>query len=502
MRFPLDLAPGIVSDETTFASPGQWVDGSNARPWHGKMQPIGGWAKAHATAVTGVCRNVLSWTDNSGVPNVAFGTHSKLMVLSDEALYDITPTGPGTGNIDSEEGVGYGTGGYGMGGYGGGFTEYWARTWSLATWGENLLASPRGYPIYVWENDTASVATEIANAPDTNMFMLVTPQRQVMVFGTEEEVSGDFNWLCIRWCDIEDYTDWTTSAANNAGEHILESEGKIVTARLLGPYIAIWTESSLHLAQFIGAPGETYRFEAVANNCGAAGPNAVIVVNQTAYWLTPDLQFYAWQFGTPPQPIPCPIRKDFKDNIDTVQITKVSATSVSEFNEIWWFYPDSRDGDENSRYVSFSLTDNAWFRGQMIRTAAIDSGPQRYPVFVAYDGYVYEHENGDDADGSALEWFVESGDFYISDAQRRVFVDGIWPDFDSQVGNVSLTIKAKDYPQSTARTKGPWTLAPGREKRDFAFETRIAAVKFAGSAAGTFARIGKPTFGGRLAGQF
>lgn len=494
MRVPLDISPGLVSDETPYSVPGTWKDGNNVRPHNGRMEVIGGWEAATASTLTGVCRNVMSWVDNSGIPNIAFGTHSALMVLKDEALADITPTGIGTGNIDSTNAVGYGTGGYGMGTYGGGLTEYYPRTWSLETWGEYLLASPRGYSIYEWNNDTASVATEVADAPDTIMHMLVTPQRQVLAFGCEEAVSGDFNWLCIRGSDIRDYTNWTITTSNNAFEYILESSGKIIAAQMFGNYVAVWTETSVHLGTFQTDNTQTpWTFDLVADNCGLAGPNAVVVVNQVAYWLTPDLQFYAWQLGTPPRPINCPISRDFETNVDTDQLDKVVATSVSAFTEVWWFYPDARDGDENSRYVALSIPGGQWFRGDVARTAVMDSGTEIYPIFVDYDGNVFYHEKGNDANGSALSWDLTSSDIYIREGETRGMVRGIWPDFKDQQGDITMTLYFKDYPQATGRTKGPWTLGENREKRDLRAEGRLMSMKYAGSSVGAFMRIGKPS---------
>lgn len=507
MRFPLVLPPGINSDETTFAASGQYAAGSNVRPRGDKMQSIGGWTEAHATPLTGVCRNALAWLDSTTLSNIAFGTHSALMVLKEGTLANITPAGLNSGNIDRGE-VGYGRGGYGTGGYGGGpLTEYYPRTWSFATWGQNLMANPRGKGLYIWTNNTAAVATRITQAPTNITCILVTPQRQVLAFGCSEETSGSFNAMCIRGSDFEVYTDWTTSSSNNAFEHILEGGGRIICARLFGSYIAVWTDTSVFLGTFIGDPGQTYRFDLIADNCGLAGPNAVTVVNQVAYWLTPDLQFYAWQLGAPPVPMGCTISGDFKANVSSYQIDKVVSTSVSEFNEIWWHYPDERDAaddeePENSRYVAISLEKGVWFPGIMARTAAIDSGPERYPVMVDPDSMVFYHESGNDANGEALDWYLETSDFYLDEAQRRVVINGIWPDFEDQVGSVSLTLYTKSLPQAERKAKGPWALAPGREKRDFLFEARMAAVKLSGSAAGTFMRLGKPSFDVMPAGEW
>lgn len=502
VRFPLELPPGIVSNETDYAASGVFVDGNNMRPWRGRMETIGGYTKVIADALSGICRNAIAWTNNAGQQNIAFGTTTTLEVLIGSTLYDITPSGLLAGNEDtSVSGPGWGTGSWGSGGWGGGvLAEYYARTWALDTWGENLAAAPRGGTLYIWANDTGTPAAAVANAPDNIFYMLVTPERQILAFGCQEEASGTFNPMCIRGCDIGDYTDWTTTSSNNAFEYILSGGGRIVAVKLFGQFVAVWTDTAVWLGQYTSDTTNPYRFDLVADNAGLLAPNAVVVVNQTAYWITPDFQFYTWSLGNVPQPLPCPISRDFQDNIDTVQIEKVAAVSVSEFNEIWWFYADTRDGDEDSRYIAVSLSDNAWFRGQIARTAAIDSGPQQYPVFVDDSNYIYYHENGNDANGSALSWFIQTGDIEL--ANSRVLLTGIRPDFKDQTGDVSLTIDAKSYPSDTATSYGKWTLAAGRAKQDFFVETRLAAFRFSGSAAGTYARLGRPLIDYEETGEY
>ncbi len=59
---------------------------------------------------------------------------------------------------DGTGGAGYGTGAYGVGAYGSDNTGvYYPRTWSLDSWGPNLIANPRGGAIYEWRpNFTAT----------------------------------------------------------------------------------------------------------------------------------------------------------------------------------------------------------------------------------------------------------------------------------------------------------------------------------------------------------
>lgn len=494
-RITLELEPGVVSDETTYATSAFYADASNVRFRYGKAETIGGWEAYTDDAVSGVCRTVLAWTDRLSQTNVAFGTTDGLFVIKNGILYDITPTGYLPGEIDSVtyEG-GWGSGGWGMGGWGVGGTEVLARTWSLANYGEQLMASPSGGALYLWANDPTTPATIISQAPSAIARMIVTPQRQVLALGCPEEVSGVYNPMCIRGSDIEDYTDWTTSPDDNAFEHILEGGGRIIDAKVFGQSVIVWTDTSVFIGQYVGQANQTYRFDLMADNCGLAGSQASVIVNQTAYWLTPDLQFYALQYGGAPIRLPCPISRDFAGNIDTTQMEKIVAVSNSAFGEVWWFYPDSRDGDENSRYIAVSTEDYRWFPGDIARTAAIDSGPLAYPLAVDADGRSYFHEKGNSANGSALSWHIETGGQYVGKGERNALLRGIWPDFEAQQGVVYLTVKARDYPQGTDVTKGPFSLGPATRKVDFMMQGRIVSLRLSGESDPTFMRLGKPSF--------
>lgn len=507
MRVPFAPPPGLNSDDTTFASPGVWEDGNNVRFWHGRPQVIGGWQDLGVT-LTGVCRNLLSWKDNDGNIQIAFGTHSKLQLLAGGALYDITPVGLIEGSIDGlSDGPGWGSGTWSSGVWGDGGAVYYARTWALSTYGNYLIANPRRGGIYQWTGNTSNPATIVTNAPTEVNYSIVTPQRQIMALGCNEEVGGAYNQLCIRWSDIEDIIDWTTSSSNNAGEHILEGGGRIVAAANIGAYIAIWTDKALHLGQFVGDPGQTYRFDLISNQCGLIGPNAFAIVDQTAYWVGSDYQFRSWSVGGPVQILPCPIHRDFSENIVTAQIDKVVGSTISQFGEVWWHYPDTRDGIENSRYVVFSSIESnrnqrpVWFRGTLARTAASDAGATAYPVHVTYGGIPYYHENGVSADGSALDYHIRSADTYVEEGGRRVMVRAIEPDFEDLDDSVSLTVYARDYPRATATALGPHTITTATTKKTFRASGRLVAIKLSGSSTTPTMRLGKPVFDAVPLGQ-
>lgn len=447
---------------------------------------VGGITPNGTFTITATTTDTWSFTFSAPAGSTATGGGSAVTVAPQYAFQ--------AGQIDGTGGAGIGTGAYGVGTYGSPSTaDYFPRTWALSAYGAYLIANPRNGAIFWWQNDTGTVAAPIDNSPAIVTYALALPQRQIMAFGCSEEVSGVFNPLCIRWCDIENPTTWTTSSSNNAGEYIIEGGGRIVSAILIGPYVLVYTSAGLHLGTYIGDPGETWRFERQGDNCGLIGPNAVAVSGQTAYWISPDAQFWSYTIGGAPQQLPSTVRKDFADNLAVGQFDKIAASTISQWREVKWFYPDGRDGVENSRYITLSL-DGSWDHGQLARTSFTDAGAASYPVGVSYDGTAYWHERGNTADGGVLSWSIESTDFYADESQNEVKIGSIWPNFMDQVGAVYLTVYTRHFPQDTEYTHGPYTLPPGKNQKSFRATGRVCRLKFSGSSAPSYARMGKAEF--------
>jgi hypothetical protein len=355
-----------------------------------------------------------------------------------------------------------------------------------------LIANPRGRTIYSWDTVTANKAAPVTGAPKQVTYTVVTPQRQLMALGCNEELSGTFNHLAIRWSDIEDINDWTTTPTNNAGEWILESGGRIVCGRIIGDFVYVWTLDGLFQGSFVGAPGQTWKFERIGSNCGAISPGAPIVKSQYVVWVAPDKTFWSCGLGGAPAVVDCEIRNMFSEHVTSGQEDKIIGASNATFSEFTWFWPDDRDGFECSRAMSFSK--DGWSRDLLARSAFIDAGPQPYPIGVSPTGSAYWHEKGHSNDGAPLTGFIESTDFYLAEAEGGVMLNGIWPDFIGQQGSISLTVYTRELPQSTQRAHGPWSLAPGQSRRPIRVAGRIARVRFDWSSAPAYARGGKSEF--------
>lgn len=404
----------------------------------------------------------------------------------------IAPQRPfAAGSVDGTGGVGFGTGAYSTGGYSEPSTaDYFPRTWAFGAWGQQLLASPRGGTAYIWENDTDDKARPLPNAPARISHLVVAPQDMVFALGCNEEVSGKFNPMCVRHSGVRNNTQWRTGADTTAREYILPGGGRIVAGRALGPHLLIWTNHSLFLGTFVGTLQQVWRFDRVAEKCGLIGPNAAVVVNQAAYWLGVDGQFYRYGLGGGVEPIECPIRDDMFGNLTPSQADKVVASSISRFSEVRWDYPDARDGTENSRYVALSLVGQGWYRGRMSRSAFVDAGPALDPIGVTPGGNVYWHERGRSADGQPLEWSIETSDQQLSEDQTALLL-GVWPDMKSQVGPVSLSVISRLKPQADEARSGPFAMVAGEDKVDFRCSGRLFRLRFSGESLPAFMRLGQ-----------
>ena len=187
----------------------------------------------------------------------------------------------------------------------------------------------------------------------------------------------------------------------------------------------------------------------------------MVSVNDTVFWMGQS-NFY--MFDGRIQPIPCAVRDYVFSDINSQQSFKVFAGSLGSQNEVWWFYPSS-GSEENDRYVVYNYAENLWYYGTMARTCWNDraSGQRSYPQATGADGYLYDHERGLEADGSAMNAYVTSSDFDIGDGEQFMLVRRILPDlsFRSSTATnpeVDFTIIAKNFSGQTFEEEASGTV--------------------------------------------
>ena len=150
----------------------------------------------------------------------------------------------------------------------------------------------------------------------------------------------------------------------------------------------------------------------------------------------------------------CTVREKVFLDFNESQSDKVFAAANSQWGEIWWFYP-SASSEENDKYVIYNYLEKTWCYGTLSRTAWHDRGIRQYPI-AAGSSFLFEHENGNDDDGSAMTASIESSQVDIGDGYQFTFIKQLIPDITfagstSTTGNPSanFTLQARKGPGST-----------------------------------------------------
>ena len=400
--------------------------------------------------------------------------------------------------------------GWGAGGWGGSDTGYsstgWGsaapaafgvgvqlRLWSSANYGQDLIITPGYAPMYYWAvNATPTVYnravllgagqtittangpfTVDSSCPSLVNYVLVSQQSDfVIAFGCNDpsnQVTTFFDPLLIRWSDQQNVATWLPNINTNAAGSIRLSEGsEIITAVSAQQGILVFTDTSVYMMQYVGAPyiwGSTV----MASNTSIMGPNAVSTVNNTVYWMGYN-KFYF--FNGTVQTLPCAVRQYVFDNINLGQSNQVTSGTNEAYNEVWWFYPSitGRNADGGlgtgtpsnpntltDSYVIYNYVDQTWYYGAMQRTSWLYSPLRQTPVATDYYGHLLYQENGVD-DGitnpaSPVNSYVQSSDFDIGDGDHFGFIWRVVPDINftgsyNPDPQVSLTVLPRQNPGS------------------------------------------------------
>jgi hypothetical protein len=345
------------------------------------------------------------------------------------------------------------------------------RQWSMNNWGEDLIITQRDGSTYLWNTSNGlsdNPATLIANAPTASTLSVVsTETRHLICMGTETTIgdTGTQDKMFIRFSDQENFNSFQPNVTNSAGSQRIAGGSEIRCARPAKGTILIWTDTTMHSMSFIGPPF-IFGFRQLGNDCGSVGLNAAIVVDDVAYWMS-DGQFFRYAGAV--QEIPCSILNYVFNDINKTQYGQVYAGQTSDFSEIIWYYCSS-NSDQIDRYVIYNYLENSWYFGNLARSTYQDNGVELNPLGTEYfanstantyttingltsgRSLIYRHEDGVDADGSAITAFIESGDGDIADGENFSFINKVIPDFKNQTGNANVTLSTRDYPNSSKTT--------------------------------------------------
>lgn len=352
-------------------------------------------------------------------------------------------------------------------GWGQGFTTgfgFQLRLWSQSNFGEDLLFSPRGGALYLWQPGSAATPAygtrgTLISGTDVpsqiNEIMVSDQTRIVIAFGCSEYGTygtAIFDPMLIRWTAQEDYTDWTPVATNQAGSYRLSHGSEIVGALQTRQEINVWTDAAVYSMQYLGPPF-VWGFTLLSDNISIASPNAMATAAGVVYWMGTD-KFYVYSGRV--ETLPCAVRTYIYENINRDQFSQVYAGTNEGYSEVWWFYC-SRNSDVIDRYVIFNYLDRVWYYGSMDRTAWLDTSLRDYPIAATSSNILVYHEaavdDGSTNPASPINAYVQSSDFDIGDGHNYGFVWRMIPDITFDGSNTSGTTTINPEVNFTVRPR-------------------------------------------------
>ena len=364
---------------------------------------------------------------------------------------------------------GFGAGTWGAGGWGGS-TAITAgnqlRLYSQDTFEDNLLFNVRGGGVYYWIESTGTGTRAVALPDVAGALEAPTLALQVMVsetdahticFGCNEQGQTTINPLHIRWSDQRNPIDWKQTSLNSSRSVTLSSGSFIVGAIKTRQEILVFTDNSIHTMRFSGKPF-VYQFDVVNEGLSMISPNAATNAGDMVFFMDRG-GFYFYNGSI--QRLTCTVLDYVFSNLNKDQEYKVFATTSVDFSEVYWYYPVGSGNTECTNYVSYNYMEDSWAIGTLTRAAWIPANTRRYPIASSAitssdNNYLYNHENGYDADGVAMNAYIESGGVEIGDGEQFMFVNRLIPDFEfrgtTASASMNLTMKGKDFPLNSSST--------------------------------------------------
>ena len=392
------------------------------------------------------------------------------------------------------EGTGWGMGTWGAGGWGSVGTldsTNQLRLWSHDNFGEDLIMNVRAGGIYYWDESGGTGTRAVALTALSGANLAPTKALQVLVSEKDRHViclgadplnaggtarTGAVDPMFIAWSDQENAADWEPKATNTAGSLRISSGSDIIGGISSREEILIWTDISMYSMSYIGPPF-TFGINLINQGVGLIGPKAAVNTPDGVYWM--DRKGF-YKYGGSVQLVPCSVHYYVFSDFNQEQSFKAFGFLNKQFNEVGWFYV-SGDSTEIDRYVVYNYGEATWTIGKLARYAWLDEGLATYPRATGEASstqYLYNHENGNDADGSPMDnVYIQSSDFDMQpDGDYYTFIRKIIPDvkFTGDGGSdqtINFVLKSRDFPGDSLTTDTTQNVTSTTQKLD----TRVRA---------------------------
>jgi hypothetical protein len=270
---------------------------------------------------------------------------------------------------------------------------------------------------------------------------VVTPERFVQVFGaTQDGTPADGgSFRRFAWCEQEDYTNWAYGdLTTQAGFIDIEPSSPVITAIATKSGTLFWTGKKCYRSRYLGTPF-VYNYDELGENCTPWSPQSAVSTPSMTVWMSQQGP-YAYD-GTSLLPMSCKVRSWIDDDIDLLAVREEScAVHVANFNEFWWFFPqspESNPGGHNTRAAVFNYAAGWWGQARCARSAGVTASYTSHTIMA--NGLVaYEHESGFVYWDCERPW-IETFDLNFGDG-KLVTIKQLIPDIEGAISNVLYSL--------------------------------------------------------------
>lgn len=240
--------------------------------------------------------------------------------------------------------------------------------------------------------------------------------------------------------------------------------------------------------------GTEFRYDTLSADISVLSAQGVIEYNGVYYWAGVD-RFLVYD-GTIKE---IPNQQNlywFFDNLNYEQRSKIWATKVSKYGEIWWFFPFG-DSLECTHAIIYNIRENCWYDTVHPRSAGYASRVFKYPVSFsaelnkddAYSIFADEYGVNAIADGQVLSIpsHFETCDFGFPTggaAGEQPTGEDYWtrltrvePDF-VQKGQMNLIVRGREFAQAPELDSSQYVFYPDTGKIDMREQRRQVTLRF------------------------
>ena len=316
----------------------------------------------------------------------------------------------------------------------------------------------------------------------------------LFTFGT----AGD-----VKWSNANDPTT-IMGEARIASQKVVA--GLPTRAGNSSPGGLLWTLDSLIRVTQVGQSEILFRFDTITNQSSILSSRSVIEYD--GRWLWAGIDRFLFYDGSVRE-VPNDMNLNFFYlNLNYAQRQKVWATKVPQYGEIWWYYPSGTNIECDSALI-YNIRENSWYNTTLARGIGYFEQVCAVPIWA--DSYpdvgglfsIWQHEKGlnKNVGGvlTSIPSFFETGNIaWVANGptgqwtgtEKWVDLYRIEPDF-IQNGDMTLTVRGKEYARSPDVDSDPYVFTPDTEKIDLHEQRREMRLRFSSDEIDSFYQLGQ-----------